>query len=530
MRTFNPFASIGFGDDFLGGGGIGGLGSGAALGEPGYSGRTADESRPGWTPNPRAFDPFNKYPAGDPHTGGQYMEPYTCGQHMEPFTGRGGTGTASGLLALAIGDSATLPDDTDTDFPIDPFAETASVTGGLVKVGSTYIDGILYDQYSDGVPGSRWIAIPAETSTNLPADGVVQLPEITITGAPPTPAPLAPPPTSSSPGPPPSAPPESPILPPLAPPTIGLGTSTIPPAGRPQPSTASLTEKILYRDLKESGYSAAALNRLNKHYEEQFPLSGGNLRELLLKRSAAFATAFGGQTRQVDYLSVGVVNPIPIGNAALGLLDLAGATIAGGSWSETAENLVKGILEGGVLGAAFGILGGSSAASGAAGTRGTLAPELESALPRETSSTGASALPEGRPTFGNIVGPQEGELAGVLQQEGTIHYLGGRIHNLEGSTTPLTGKYDFVIKDGQILVGKGHGFLADGERVTWAGELNFANDGSGVLESWSNVSGHIRAYAGFSGNVRIPPFINVPFVKPLYFPAQSGLPQLPVIQ
>ena len=170
------------------------------------------------------------------------------------------------------------------------------------------------------------------------------------------------------------------------PPGKGLGAASIPPPPpssqpRPQPSIASQTEAFLYRDLKESGYSAAALNRLNKHYEEQFPLLGGNLKELLLKRSAAFATAFGGQWRQGDYLNA-------ILNADAGLLDLAGATIAGETWEQTTRNLVKGILTGGILGAAIGALGGSGAASGVAGdTRGALAPKLESPLPPETSAS-----------------------------------------------------------------------------------------------------------------------------------------------
>ncbi len=108
----------------------------------------------------------------------------------------------------------------------------------------------------------------------------------------------------------------------------------------------------------------------------------------------------------------------------------------------------------------------------------------------------------------------------MLRQEGKIYYL-------EGSKTPLAGKYDFVIKNGEILAGEGHGFLAGGERVTWAGELKFANDGSGVLESFSNVSGHFRPYGGFVGNVS-PLLAGVPFVPPSYFPIQAGLPQLAV--
>src|SRR5450756_554350 len=68
MQRFNPFASIGFGDEWFSiDTGFGG--SGAELGERGYEGRTADESRPGWTPNPQAFEPFNTYLGVDPYTG-----------------------------------------------------------------------------------------------------------------------------------------------------------------------------------------------------------------------------------------------------------------------------------------------------------------------------------------------------------------------------------------------------------------------------------------------------------------------------
>jgi len=149
-----------------------------------------------------------------------------------------------------------------------------------------------------------------------------------------------------------------------------------------------------------------------------------------------------------------------------------------------------------------------------------LAPQLKSALP----STEAPSLFASRPTFGNIGSPQPGKLAGLLRREGRTYYL-------EGSTTPLAGKHDFVIKNGEILVGEGHGFLAGGERVTWAGELNFANDGSGMLESFSNVSGHIRPYGGFVGNIDSPLLFGVPFVPPSYFPfGLTGGPQLPVFQ
>lgn len=293
--------------------------------------------------------------------------------------------------------------------------------------------------------------------------------------------------------------------------------AVVPPTYGSRADREALTERMLYRDMSQSGYSPDAVQQLGKYYDRQFDWSVGNLHQVLLKRAAAFATASSGQWRNKDYLN-------SIGNGYIASLDIVGVAFsgAGDSWKKTIENLAKGVLIGGVVGS----LGATKAAVADKGSSlgpqidsslSVVEPKLESALP----STEAPSLPASRPTFGNLGGPQGGKLAGVLRREGRIYYL-------EGSTTPLAGKHDFIIKNGEILVGEGHGFLAGGERVTWAGELNFANDGSGVLESFSNVSGHIRPSRGFVGNVRSPLLTGVTFVPPTYFPIQSGLPQLPV--
>jgi hypothetical protein len=328
---------------------------GGGLGEPGYGGRIADQSKPpGWTPDPRVWDPYSGTPGGDPFYSAlntaarQTQEPW-IGTNMrdvpniftrDPLTReifRPDIETDRSSTYL-VADNDTKPPGTDYN-PV--ISDTAPGTAHWLY---QTVDGSYYEiSVHDGV--IEWSRVESDEEVIVTAQ---RLPPSVPAGQPPS-APSA--------------------------------AATIPPVGGPQPSIASLTEEMLYQDLKESGYSTAALNRLNEHYEEQFPLSGGNLRELLLKRSAAFATAFGGQWRQGDYRYA-------LGNAEAGLLDLAGATIAGESWKQTVENLAKGILIGGALGAAFGTLGGSGAASGAAGdTGGALAPELDSALASASSES-----------------------------------------------------------------------------------------------------------------------------------------------
>lgn len=121
-----------------------------------------------------------------------------------------------------------------------------------------------------------------------------------------------------------------------------------------QQGTEPSAEDRLYKALEESSYSAEALDKLNKYYGDNFDWQQGNLQDLLIKRSAAFATAAGGQWRQRDWLSA-------IGNGAVAALDAFGAVITGKTWEDTAQNTVKGIATGGALG----VLGAASKAAGA---------------------------------------------------------------------------------------------------------------------------------------------------------------------
>ena len=359
-------------------------GRGGRLGEPGYQGRIPDQSTPpGWRPNPQAFDPFNTYKGVNPVTGRPILPPTEtplpfCGGIVtgDPFTPdiSGPRSKAKEVCqswrrryhARPPGDDSNsyASDASDTGGPApdyDPVVSDASDTGSVDKFVVIDASGNVSDVPGvvSGIGVQEYVWVDGHLSVVAVRDGAIVgsvgvEADVTVV-----------------------APREAPSVPTDQP------TSAV--VHEAPPSIESLTEQILYRDLKESGYSSDALNRLLDHYENKFPLSGGNLRELLLKRSAAFATVYGGQRRQGDYLNA-------IHNAEVGLVDLAGATVAGGSWGETTWNLVKDILIGGALGATFGTLGGSSAASGAAGdSGGTLARKLDSALPpaaSETSSLG----------------------------------------------------------------------------------------------------------------------------------------------
>ena len=113
-------------------------------------------------------------------------------------------------------------------------------------------------------------------------------------------------------------------------------------------------EDKLYKELEDSNYSGAALDKLNDYYSKNANWVKGDLQSLLLKRTAAFATAAGGQWRQGDYAAA-------TWNGTIAMLDTVGTTLTGTNWDETAEKTVKGIATGG----AFAILGFFSKTAGA---------------------------------------------------------------------------------------------------------------------------------------------------------------------
>jgi hypothetical protein len=242
----------------------------------------------------------------------------------------------------------------------------------------------------------------------------------------------------------------------------------------PPPSISALTEQMLYRDLEKSGYSAPALNRLNKYYEDQYPLSGGNLHDLLLKRAAVFASAFGGQRRQPPLQAFRNYNSA-VWNAGAGLLDVAGATIAGRTWEETTQNLVKGILAAGIVGSAFGILSRprTSPRPGRDAVE-TLAPERKSALPAPSSSVSPGATTQSSTLIGTDRATFRTDAARVIR------------------TTPDHPLSFLLDSEGNLISQTGlsrHADLADHPELVQAGHLDSAKGGGQrvVLQgAWEN--------------------------------------------
>lgn len=161
----------------------------------------------------------------------------------------------------------------------------------------------------------------------------------------------------------------------------GYSIEPPPPIYGPQPSRAAPTEKKLYREMAQSGYSPDAVRRLGEYYGDQFDWSVGNLRQVLLNRAGAFATAARGQWRNEDYLN-------SIANGFVASIDIAGvAMVAGDSWKETMENLATGVLIGGILG---GLRVGPKATVADKGL--SLGPQIDSSL-SEVGPKLDSALP-----------------------------------------------------------------------------------------------------------------------------------------
>ena len=100
------------------------------------------------------------------------------------------------------------------------------------------------------------------------------------------------------------------------------------------------------------------------------------------------------------------------------------------------------------------------------------------------------------------------------------------------------GLYNVVVRDDGIHAVKvsrragadtpGHADLAGGRRSKWAGTIKFgqSKNGSGVIRSWSNASGHFAPSSSFAANAGLPMDKYVPHSGPR---APRG-PQLPVFQ
>jgi RHS repeat-associated protein len=118
------------------------------------------------------------------------------------------------------------------------------------------------------------------------------------------------------------------------------------------------------------------------------------------------------------------------------------------------------------------------------------------------------------PSFGNLGDDQVGIVAGELTTGPGGYTVAGEL---------AEGSYDVVVQEGKLIVGKGHAFLAGGERVTYAGEARFIR---GQITEWTNVSGHIRPVRAFAGSAGLP----MDLFRPVVCPSFAGLPQLPVFQ
>jgi Domain of unknown function (DUF4157) len=161
-------------------------------------------------------------------------------------------------------------------------------------------------------------------------------------------------------------------------------------------------------------------------------------------------------------------------------------------------------------------------------------------VPRSVDVTGAKAYPPvppptaqqpgdplpsvapdlGTPTFGNIPGRVP---AGGHRFE--LREINGRWFEIEPGTTnakPATGEYSYVVQDGRIWASRyGHAEAAMGNRVAYAGQVNFDRGAQGV---WSNASGTYKPAGAFAGQAG---FRGSPQLVP---PHAGKKVQLPVFQ
>lgn len=188
------------------------------------------------------------------------------------------------------------------------------------------------------------------------------------------------------------------------------------------------------------------------------------------------------------------------------------------------------------------VLGTGEYTPGTPAGRALLAHELAHVVQQSSLGSQGPRLiqrePSG-PTYGNLFrdAPEPGSWRDVVKLKevnGTWREVGGR------HPGTASGKYDFVVKDGEIYAVKakttpgaiGHTEAAQGGRVNWAGEVRFNKKGQ--LLSWNDGSGHYRALSSVKkpalaaglpeGAFKQHPELEGP-VRP-----RDKLPQLPVEQ
>ena len=199
------------------------------------------------------------------------------------------------------------------------------------------------------------------------------------------------------------------------------------------------------------------------------------------------------------------------------------------------------------------VLGAGEYSPGTAAGRALLAHELAHVVQQSALGSHEPRLiqrePSG-PTYGNLFrdAPAPGSWRDVVKLKevnGTWREVGGR------HPGTASGKYDFVVKDGEIYAVKakttpgaiGHTEAAQGGRVNWAGEVRFNKKGQ--LLSWNDGSGHYRPLSSIrspANNAGLPDSKKIPGQKepqPLFQMHEETapkprprdkLPQLPVEQ
>ena len=180
---------------------------------------------------------------------------------------------------------------------------------------------------------------------------------------------------------------------------------------------------------------------------------------------------------------------------------------------------------------------------GTAAGRVLLAHELAHVVQQSSGTAGMVAaqgamLLQRAPTYGNL--PRDapalgssGDVIRLRNVNGTWKEVGGRY----GRTA--RGNYDFVVKDGEIFAVKskrtmgalGHTEAARGERVSWAGQVEFEG---GKVKSWNDGSGHYRSLSSMrepavQAGLPNEKFIQHPETAPRPRP-KASMPQLPVEQ
>ncbi|MNK65718.1 hypothetical protein D3C87_850170 [compost metagenome] len=189
------------------------------------------------------------------------------------------------------------------------------------------------------------------------------------------------------------------------------------------------------------------------------------------------------------------------------------------------------------------VLGAGEYAPGTAAGRVLLAHELAHVVQQSSGAAGMVAaqgamLLQRAPTYGNLPrdAPALGSSRDVIRLKnvnGTWKEVGGRY----GRTA--RGNYDFVVKDGEIFAVKskrtmgaiGHTEAARGERVSWAGQVEFEG---GKVKSWNDGSGHYRSLSSMrepavQAGLPNEKFIQHPETAPRPRP-KASMPQLPVEQ